>query len=98
LLIPRGLITAVLALEVIRVMPQALGFLTPLTFAVILLTNILVLLAAFRASGAAEAGLEDVAAPAVAPAAVAAVQANAIPAGEPAIQLDAKELPRVENP
>jgi hypothetical protein len=96
LLIPRGLITAVLALEVIRVMPQALGFLTPLTFAVILLTNILVLLAAFRASGAAEAGLEDVAAPAVAPA--AALQANAIPAGEPAIQLDAKELPRVENP
>ena len=72
LLIPRGLITAVLALEVIRVMPQALGFLTPLTFAVILLTNILVLLAAFRASGAAEAGLEDVAAPAVALATMAA--------------------------
>lgn len=97
LLIPRGLITAVLALEVIRVMPEALGFLTPLTFAVILLTNVLVLLAAFRASGAAEVALEAVAAPAVAPAAVAAFQANAIPAGEPAIQLDAKELPEVEN-
>jgi cell volume regulation protein A len=49
LLIPRGLITAVLALDAVRAMKPALGFLTPLAFAVILLTNCLVLLAAIRA-------------------------------------------------
>ncbi|MGH9744484.1 MAG: cation:proton antiporter, partial [Candidatus Acidiferrales bacterium] len=49
LLIPRGLITAVLALDAVRAMPDQLAFLTPLAFAVILLTNILVLLAAVRA-------------------------------------------------
>jgi cell volume regulation protein A len=51
LLIPRGLITAVLALEVIRAMPVELVFLTSLVFAVILMTNIFVLLATFRAKG-----------------------------------------------
>ncbi len=51
LLIPRGLITAVLALEVIQAMPVELVFLTSLVFAVILMTSILVLLATFRAKG-----------------------------------------------
>lgn len=81
LLIPRGLITAVLALEVIRAMPQVLYFLTPLSFAVILLTNMLVLLAAFRASSAVEPELEATAAPELAPSipvAVAPVIAPAI--------------------
>jgi cell volume regulation protein A len=49
LLIPRGLITAVLALDAVRAMPDKIGFLTPLAFAVILLTNFLVLVAAVRA-------------------------------------------------
>jgi cell volume regulation protein A len=49
LLIPRGLITAVLALEVVQAMPAELSFLTPLTFGVILLTNVFVLLASIRA-------------------------------------------------
>ena len=49
LLIPRGLITAVLALDAVRAMPDRIAFLTPLAFAVILLTNFLVLVAAIRA-------------------------------------------------
>ncbi|HKS83152.1 MAG TPA: cation:proton antiporter [Candidatus Acidoferrales bacterium] len=49
LLIPRGLITAVLALEAVAAMPIQLEFLTSLTFAVILLTSVLVLLASIRA-------------------------------------------------
>jgi potassium/hydrogen antiporter len=53
LLIPRGLITAVLALEVVESKPNELVFLTSLTFAVILFTNLFVLLAAIRARGIA---------------------------------------------
>jgi potassium/hydrogen antiporter len=53
LLIPRGLITAVLALEAIEANPSSLLFLTSLAFAVILLSNLLVLLAAIRAKPAA---------------------------------------------
>jgi potassium/hydrogen antiporter len=49
LLIPRGLITAVLALEVVEAMPVELVFLTSLAFALILFTNVLVLLASIRA-------------------------------------------------
>jgi Na+:H+ antiporter len=49
LMIPRGLITAVLALEVIQAKPSELVFLSSLTFAVILFTNVLVLLASIRA-------------------------------------------------
>lgn len=49
LLIPRGLITAVLALEAIEAMPVDLMFLPSLTFALILFTNVLVLLASIRA-------------------------------------------------
>jgi cell volume regulation protein A len=50
LLIPRGLITAVLVLDAIAAAPEELGFLTSLTFALILVTNVLVLLASIRAS------------------------------------------------
>lgn len=52
-LIPRGLITAVLALEAIEAMPKALEFLPSLTFALILFTNILVLIASIRAKALA---------------------------------------------
>jgi hypothetical protein len=48
-MIPRGLITAVLALEVVEARPNAFLFLTSLAFAVILFTNLFVLLAAIRA-------------------------------------------------
>lgn len=49
LLIPRGLITAVLALEAIQAMPSGLIFLPSLIFALILFTNGLVLIASIRA-------------------------------------------------
>jgi NhaP-type Na+/H+ or K+/H+ antiporter len=52
-LIPRGLITAVLALEVIVAMPKELEFLPALTFALILFTNFLVLIASIRAKALA---------------------------------------------
>jgi NhaP-type Na+/H+ or K+/H+ antiporter len=53
LLIPRGLITAVLALEAIEAMPKDLEFLPSLTFALILFTNLLVLIASIRAKALA---------------------------------------------
>jgi cell volume regulation protein A len=49
LLIPRGLITAVLALEVIQGAPSGLAYFPSLTFALILFTNVLVLPASIRA-------------------------------------------------
>lgn len=52
-LIPRGLITAVLALEAIEAMPRELEFFPSLTFALILFTNILVLIASIRAKAVA---------------------------------------------
>ena len=52
-LIPRGLITAVLALEAMEAMPKDLEFLPSLTFALILYTNILVLFASIRAKALA---------------------------------------------
>ncbi|MFP5203879.1 MAG: cation:proton antiporter [Acidobacteriota bacterium] len=54
LLIPRGLITAVLALEAIQARPVDLKFFPSLTLALILLTNGLALIATVRAKGAAE--------------------------------------------
>lgn len=56
LLIPRGLITAVLVLEAIRAMPVDLMFFPSLTFALILLTNGLGLVATVRAKGLQEEG------------------------------------------
>lgn len=51
MLIPRGLITAVLVLEAIQAKPKDLIFFPSLTFALILLTNGLALVAAMRAKG-----------------------------------------------
>jgi len=53
MLIPRGLITAVLALEAIEAMPNDLMFFPSMTFALILLTNALGLVATVRAKGIA---------------------------------------------
>lgn len=55
MLIPRGLITAVLVLEAIQAMPNDLVFFPSLTFALILLTNALALVATVRAKGMKEA-------------------------------------------
>jgi potassium/hydrogen antiporter len=60
-LIPRGLITAVLALEAIQAMPASLPFLPSLTFALILFTNVLVLVASVRAKALAIAPAEETA-------------------------------------
>lgn len=49
LLIPRGLITAVLALQVIQAQPAGLAYFPSLTFALILFTNVLILPASIRA-------------------------------------------------
>lgn len=49
LLVPRGLINAVLALEVIEAMPNDLASLPSLIFALILFTNLIVLIATIRA-------------------------------------------------
>lgn len=67
LLIPRGLITAVLALEVVQAMPKELAFLPSLTFALILFTNVLVLIASIRAVPLAVSRTKDVAEANVAP-------------------------------
>ena len=48
LLLPRGLITVVLALQVVPVLGPDYSFLTSLAFAVILVTNLLVVVAGFR--------------------------------------------------
>ena len=58
MLIPRGLITAVLALEAIQAMPNDLLFFPSLTFALILLTNALALVATVRAKGLREGAAE----------------------------------------
>jgi potassium/hydrogen antiporter len=49
LLLPRGLITAVLAIEVMDEKGPAFGFLRAVAFAIILLTNFIVVLGSFRA-------------------------------------------------
>jgi len=53
LLLPRGLITAVLAIQVIDARGATFGFLRATTFAMILLTNLLLVLASVRARRAA---------------------------------------------
>lgn len=55
-LIPRGLITAVLVLEAMQAMPKDLAFFPSLTFALILLTNGISLVATVRAKGMERAG------------------------------------------
>ena len=55
LLIPRGLITAVLVFEIVDAKGPALGFLTTLAFSLILLSNLLLLVGTFRARAQAAA-------------------------------------------
>lgn len=62
LLIPRGLITAVLALEAIPAMPKDLVFLPSMIFVLILFTNVLVLAATIRARVLAVSAQEKAAA------------------------------------
>jgi len=57
LLLPRGLITAVLAIQVIQERGAEFGFLRAVAFAIILLTNFLVVLASLRARRAAPQGV-----------------------------------------
>lgn len=52
-LIPRGLVTAVLVLEVVQVAPSDFTFLPPLTFVLIIFTSVLVLVASIRAKALA---------------------------------------------
>lgn len=58
-LIPRGLVTAVLVLEVLQVMPSDLTFLPSLTFALIIFTNVLVLAASIRAKALAVGEVQE---------------------------------------
>lgn len=56
LIIPRGLITAVLALEVVQARGSEFQFLIPLAFGVILLTNLLLLVGTVRADSVTAVG------------------------------------------
>jgi NhaP-type Na+/H+ or K+/H+ antiporter len=47
-MLPRGLITIVLALEVVEVRGQSMTFLSPMAFAVILVTNLLLVFGSIR--------------------------------------------------
>ncbi len=69
LLVPRGLITAVLAFEIVDAKGASFNFITGLAFSVILLSNILMLVATVRRSGpATEAPANDTPQPAPEPA------------------------------
>lgn len=48
--LPRGLITIVLAIEIVEVRGQSMGFLPPMSFAVILLTNLIMVFGSIRTS------------------------------------------------
>jgi hypothetical protein len=47
-MLPRGLITIVLAIEVVEVRGQSMSFLPPMSFAVILLTNLMLVFGSIR--------------------------------------------------
>jgi hypothetical protein len=51
--VPRGLITAVLGINVLAARGEAFSFLPSLAFAVILLSNLVLLIGTFRARGMA---------------------------------------------
>ena len=55
LMLPRGLITAVLALQIVSARGPTFGFLPAMAFTVVLVTNIFVVIAAFRLKPAIEA-------------------------------------------
>jgi potassium/hydrogen antiporter len=58
-MLPRGLITIVLAIEIVEVRGQPMAFLPPMSFAVILLTNLILVFGSIRTSKAATAVLPE---------------------------------------
>ena len=63
-MLPRGLITIVLALEVVDVRGKEMGFLPALSFATILLTNLMLIFGSVRVQRAAPAEQPGLAEPA----------------------------------
>jgi potassium/hydrogen antiporter len=60
-MLPRGLITIVLAIEIVEVRGQSMAFLPPMSFAVILLTNLILVFGSVRTSKMAPAELPELA-------------------------------------
>jgi cell volume regulation protein A len=58
-MLPRGLITIVLAIEIVEVRGQSMAFLPPMSFAVILLTNFILVFGSIRTSKTAPAELSE---------------------------------------
>jgi cell volume regulation protein A len=58
-MLPRGLITIVLAIEIVEVRGQTMAFLPPMSFAVILLTNLILVFGSIRTSKTAPAVLPE---------------------------------------
>ncbi|HTC62706.1 MAG TPA: cation:proton antiporter [Candidatus Saccharimonadales bacterium] len=58
-MLPRGLITIVLALEVVEVRGQSMSFLSPMAFAVILVTNLLLVFGSIRTKKMATSESEE---------------------------------------
>jgi hypothetical protein len=58
-MLPRGLITIVLALEVVEVRGQSMAFLSPMSFAVILVTNLLLVFGSIRMKEMDSSELEE---------------------------------------
>jgi cell volume regulation protein A len=58
-MLPRGLITIVLAIEIVEVRGQPMAFLPPMSFAVILLTNLILVFGSIRTSKTAPAVLPE---------------------------------------
>jgi len=58
-MLPRGLITIVLAIEVVEVRGKSMAFLPPVSFAVILLTNLIMVFGSIRTSKMASAELPE---------------------------------------
>ena len=59
LMLPRGLITAVLALQIVNARGAAFNFLPAMAFTVVLVTNVFVVIAAFRLKPAGQAATAD---------------------------------------
>jgi len=100
-IMPRGLITIVLALQVAGLRKDELNFLPGLAFAVILLTNFLVVVGSIRASRFAAEAAAAATKPAVHEElpATATAAASAIPNGEPVvIEPTNFSEPTLENP
>jgi cell volume regulation protein A len=63
-MLPRGLITIVLAIEIVEVRGQPMSFLPPMAFAVILLTNLILVFGSIRTSKMAPTEMPEFAEPA----------------------------------